>query len=200
MFGDLLEDLGLPAPGIALGVSGGSHAELTGRSMIACEAAWREARPDLVVVAGGNQGSGNAFGARPPGGRGADPAGATLGQAAGTSSRLDANAAGWGWFVDVTPWEDSEHATPGNQGEQGRMDLFSVLAHEIGHLLDFEHADEGVMLETLAAGVRKLPTAERATDSLDGVFAAAAYEERWFLYELFRTVSESTPPARQSRR
>ena len=52
MFGDLLEDLGLPPPAIALGVSGGSHAELTGDTMIACEAAWRQARPSLVVVAG----------------------------------------------------------------------------------------------------------------------------------------------------
>jgi len=52
MFGDLLEDLGLPSPAIALGVSGGSHAELTGRTMIAAEAAWRERRPALVVVAG----------------------------------------------------------------------------------------------------------------------------------------------------
>lgn len=52
MFGDLIEDLGLPAPAIALGVAGGSHAELTGRTMIAAEAAWRAARPALVVVAG----------------------------------------------------------------------------------------------------------------------------------------------------
>jgi UDP-N-acetylglucosamine 2-epimerase (non-hydrolysing) len=52
MFGDLLEDLALPRPAIALGVGGGSHAELTGRTMIAAEAAWRAARPDLVVVAG----------------------------------------------------------------------------------------------------------------------------------------------------
>jgi UDP-N-acetylglucosamine 2-epimerase (non-hydrolysing) len=52
MFGDLLEDLGLPAPHIALGISGGSHAELTGRTMIACEAAWMRDRPSLVVVAG----------------------------------------------------------------------------------------------------------------------------------------------------
>lgn len=52
MFGDLLEDLGLPQPAIALGVAGGTHAELTGRTMIACEAAWRERRPALVVVAG----------------------------------------------------------------------------------------------------------------------------------------------------
>jgi UDP-N-acetylglucosamine 2-epimerase (non-hydrolysing) len=52
MFGDLLEDLALPAPAIALGISGGSHAELTGRTMIACEAAWQRDRPALVVVAG----------------------------------------------------------------------------------------------------------------------------------------------------
>ena len=52
MFGDLLDDLGLPAPAISLGVSGGSHAELTGRTMIACEATWQKRRPALVVVAG----------------------------------------------------------------------------------------------------------------------------------------------------
>jgi UDP-N-acetylglucosamine 2-epimerase (non-hydrolysing) len=52
MFGRHLADLGLPAPEIALRVSGGSHAELTGRTMIAAEAAWRDRRPALVVVAG----------------------------------------------------------------------------------------------------------------------------------------------------
>jgi UDP-N-acetylglucosamine 2-epimerase (non-hydrolysing) len=52
MFGDLLEDLALPAPAIALGVAGGTHAELTGRTMMACEAAWQRDRPALVVVAG----------------------------------------------------------------------------------------------------------------------------------------------------
>ncbi len=52
MFGGHLADLGLPAPAIALGVSGGSHAELTGRTMIAAEAAWRARRPACVVVAG----------------------------------------------------------------------------------------------------------------------------------------------------
>lgn len=52
MFGDLLTDLGLPAPEISLGVSGGTHAELTGRTMIAAEAAWQQRRPALVVVAG----------------------------------------------------------------------------------------------------------------------------------------------------
>lgn len=52
LFGQHLDDLGLPAPHIALGVSGGSHAVLTGRMMIACEEAWVTERPDLVVVVG----------------------------------------------------------------------------------------------------------------------------------------------------
>jgi UDP-N-acetylglucosamine 2-epimerase (non-hydrolysing) len=53
MFGRHLADLNLPAPEIALGVAGGTHAELTGRTLIAAEAAWRaRPRPALVVVAG----------------------------------------------------------------------------------------------------------------------------------------------------
>ena len=52
MFGVHFADLGLPTPDIALGVSGGSHAVLTGRSMIACETVWKARRPAAVVVAG----------------------------------------------------------------------------------------------------------------------------------------------------
>src|SRR5262249_25642339 len=70
---------------------------------------------------------------------------------------LDDNAAGWGWFVDPTPGDDSEFTSPGNQGEQRRMDLLTVLEHEVGHLLGKEHEDGGVMAETLPAGMRRLP-------------------------------------------
>src|ERR1700745_2703139 len=71
---------------------------------------------------------------------------------------LGANAAGWGWFVDPTPNNDSEFIRPGNQGEQHRMDLLTVLEHEIGHLLGKEHEAGGVMQETLAPGIRNVPT------------------------------------------
>src|SRR5262249_14978193 len=57
----------------------------------------------------------------------------TLGLASGSTIWLDDNAAGWGWFIDPTPHDDSEFTTPGNQGEQGRMDLLTVLEHELGH-------------------------------------------------------------------
>jgi probable HAF family extracellular repeat protein len=81
----------------------------------------------------------------------ADLGGATLGLASGHTIWLDDNAAGWGWFVDPTPWDDSEFTAPGDQGERNRMDLLSVLARELGQLVGYDHADEGLMEATLIA-------------------------------------------------
>jgi probable HAF family extracellular repeat protein len=90
----------------------------------------------------------------------ADLDGTTLGFTSGNTIWIDSNAAGWGWFVDATPNDDSEFTTPGNQGEQNRMDLLSVIMHEMGHVLGYDHhADaDSLMHETLVAGLRKLPT------------------------------------------
>jgi uncharacterized delta-60 repeat protein len=87
----------------------------------------------------------------------ADLEDATLGLAAGNTITLDVNAAGWGWFVDATPEEDSEFLMPGDQGEQDRMDLLTVLMHELGHLLSHDHDDEGLMAEALSGGTRLTP-------------------------------------------
>src|SRR5262249_35897449 len=99
----------------------------------------------------------------------ADLGGTTLGLASGHTIWLDDNAAGWGWFVDATPRDDSEFSTPGNQGEQGRMDLLTVLTHEVGHLLGRGHEEEGVMAATLSPGTRQMPA--------DAVFALLAAEQ-----------------------
>src|SRR5262249_47734537 len=54
--------------------------------------------------------------------------------------------------------------TPGNQGEQGRMDLPTVLGHEFGHLLGYRHTESGAMDDLLAADVRRTPAADTAID------------------------------------
>jgi len=78
--------------------------------------------------------------------------------------RIDDDAAGYGWFVDATPGEDSEFRRPGDRRVRGRMDLLSAVAHELGHLvgLDDDHNPGragGVMGDSLAAGTRRMPAA-----------------------------------------
>ncbi|MBX7166180.1 MAG: tandem-95 repeat protein [Pirellulales bacterium] len=101
----------------------------------------------------------------------ADLPGDLLGTAAGTHVQIDVNAAGRGWYVDETPNEDEEYALLADGWQAlggdaaGRIDLLSVIAHELGHVLglpdvDDAHSGEGwteVMGETLAAGERRLP-------------------------------------------
>jgi hypothetical protein len=85
-------------------------------------------------------------------------------------------AAGHGWFVDATPGEHSEFgivvdgerllADPGSDAF-GRVDLLTVLIHEIGHVLGFGHdADLAVMAETLRTGERVLVGGEGLADYL----------------------------------
>ncbi|HKB37537.1 MAG TPA: phosphatase PAP2 family protein, partial [Gemmataceae bacterium] len=80
----------------------------------------------------------------------------TPGLAFGHILWLDANPAGWGW-IDPTPGDDSESSLPGNQGW---MDLLTVLEHELGHLLGREHEFDGLMAGTLTAGTRQKPGAD----------------------------------------
>jgi Zn-dependent protease with chaperone function len=65
--------------------------------------------------------------------------GTDLAQATGRTITLDVDAGGWGWSTGAT-------------AQQNRMHLFSVLLHEIGHLLGHDHADGGVMGAVLSAG------------------------------------------------
>lgn len=92
----------------------------------------------------------------------ADLPGTLLGQTLGTTILIDRNAAGFGWFVDRTPWADEEFwrsstgellALPDGPAD-GRMDLLTVVMHELGHVLGFDHSDSGLMQPTLAPGVR----------------------------------------------
>ncbi|QDV17126.1 hypothetical protein Pan153_17610 [Gimesia panareensis] len=110
-----------------------------------------------------------------------DLEGAALGQAKAGTIYIDINAAGYGWFIDETPLDHSEFqydsqlsliALPGSKAE-GLIDLWTVIRHELGHLLGYEHTDQGVMEATLEPGIRKLPVWDQETD----LFFASLKEE-----------------------
>src|SRR6185436_1688810 len=85
-----------------------------------------------------------------------------LGLAEGKTVRLDADAAGRGWFVDPTPGDDAEFADGIDHGQQGRVDLLTAVAHELGHLLGRADLDPAahpgdLMAGELVAGERRVP-------------------------------------------
>jgi hypothetical protein len=98
----------------------------------------------------------------------------TLGQANGQDSNaiitLSSTAAGYGWFIDLTPSDNAEFlptsnpfewiARPGSEAE-GRMDLLTVLLHEYGHAAGLDHSADShdLMASTLLPSVRRRPSA-----------------------------------------
>lgn len=103
-----------------------------------------------------------------------DPSGALLGKPTPNTIWIDPSAAGWGWFVDPTPWDDFEFTKHGNQGDQNRIDLLTVVMHELGHLLDHDHDEQGVMAETLAVGARRTGFEHDDVSRVDQVWGQAA--------------------------
>lgn len=92
-----------------------------------------------------------------------------LGQTAANTILIDASAAGWGWFVDHTPFGSSEFAGPATStsltaltgsAAYGRMDLLTTVLHEMSHAMGIpETAAYPVTAEALTAGTRLLPAA-----------------------------------------
>ncbi|HYI64425.1 MAG TPA: cadherin domain-containing protein [Allosphingosinicella sp.] len=102
------------------------------------------------------------------------------GQMLGSSSVgeivIDNNAAGFNWFVDATPGDDSEYSGDGtllgaipSTVAAMRIDLLTTIMHELGHQIGLEDnyasADnDELMFGSISIGERRLPGADDAAE------------------------------------
>ena len=91
-----------------------------------------------------------------------------LGQATGSSVVIDSNAAGYGWYVDRNMRTDSEFQ---RYRKPAGMDLLTVVMHEFGHVLGYDHDDpnDGIatlMDHTLDVGERHSPDGFQSNENI----------------------------------
>lgn len=91
-----------------------------------------------------------------------------VGEASDGVIYIDATADGTGWFVDPTPQSDDEFtvavgteerdAAPGSPA-YGKLDLLTVVMHEMGHEIGLDHVTDpnALMNEDLGPGIRREP-------------------------------------------
>jgi hypothetical protein len=99
----------------------------------------------------------------------ADLEGRLLGWSEPAGILIDRDAAGHGWFFDVTPAVDEEFqrtdtgalAATADGPATGRMDLLTVVMHELGHVLGYDDRQDGdrlldLMAAELVPGIRRI--------------------------------------------
>jgi hypothetical protein len=78
---------------------------------------------------------------------------------------IDQTAAGYGWYLNPSPAADGLFPAAPGSGAFGKVDLLTVVEHELGHELGLaDTTGDGLMGEYLPTGVRRAP----ALDSVLG--------------------------------
>ncbi|MBR1164840.1 cadherin domain-containing protein [Bradyrhizobium elkanii] len=111
----------------------------------------------------------------------ADLAGQVVGLESAGHITIDADAAGHGWFVDSTPFDNFEFTHPldasgsdlltdPSTAAAGHLDLLTAVVHELGHVLGLPDLTSSsdvndLMYISLADGERRLPTAADVTQA-----------------------------------
>lgn len=97
----------------------------------------------------------------------ADLDGSVLGAEHGNEIWLDRDAAGYGWYTDTTAGEEAFSQQSGAEwfaqegsAAYGKVDLLTVVMHELGHILGFDSLDPALspgelMTATIGTGVRR---------------------------------------------
>ncbi len=109
----------------------------------------------------------------------ADLPGSELGEASANRIYIDRNAAGHGWFVDSTPALDEEfESSLSSRQLKGidprvvdRIDLLTVVEHELGHIAGFDDLDalaDNLMSAELGDGIRR----DAYRDRVNTIFAS----------------------------
>lgn len=118
---------------------------------------------------------------------------------------IDANAAGWGWFIDSTPNDNSEFQATASPTEwlanggaaASHVDLLTVIEHEMGHVIGLEDsAQPGVMNVALDLGERRLPGAADVAQADNFQFATAPAVAAPFVTQAAPAATNSVPAVR----
>jgi RHS repeat-associated protein len=121
---------------------------------------------------------------------------------------LSRDAAGYGWFIDPTPLTNTAFSqvvtatqlqARGTSPAAGHEDLLTVVMHELGHSLGLDdlvpsQTASDLMTETLATGVRRLPSVQDVAALTPWVLTSQAVA-----VNASPSVNPSFPTARQGR-